>query len=275
MSSTNESSTRISIILYTSDDWLLWVNGVKVVATSRGVWNYINPDIEIKPTLPQRPIHPTIQRIDPNASSVIDLTQDKRELWRDWMRDYELSLREYERVTNAIAFLILIISNSLSLENKRTIIDLTDAYDILSRLKTKLAPTNEARKRDLIRRYHAMRRPPQSISIDAWISKWESIYIEAIQLEIGEVLDLSRPLFDFIEAVSTISPYFTEIWHDKLTEKQEKNEPLPPFYTITKKFRDSIKLNQTKESKRLKIAHATLQGKSDSFKSTNQDETTS
>ena len=125
---------------------------------------------------------------------------------------------------------------------------------------------------DLIRRYHAMRRPPQSMSIDAWISKWESIYIEAIQLEIGEVLDLSRPLFDFIEAVSTISPYFTEIWHDKLTEKQEKNEPLPPFYTITKKFRDSIKLNQTKESKRLKIAHATLQGKSDSFKSINQND---
>ena len=103
-----------------------------------------------------------------------------------------------------------------------------------------------------------MRRPPQSISIDAWISKWESIYSEAIQLEIGEVRDPLRPLYDFIEAISTISPYFTEIWHEKLAEKQEKNEPIPSFYTITKKFRDSIKLNQTKESKRLKITHATL-----------------
>ena len=56
-------------------------------------------------------------------------------------------------------------------------------------------------------------------------------------------MDPSHPLFGFIEAVSTISPYFTEIWHDKLVEKQENKEALPSFYTITKKFRDSIKLN--------------------------------
>ena len=60
------------------------------------------------------------------------------------MRDYELLIREYDKVSNVIAFLILIISNSLSIDNKRTIINLTSAYDILLRLKIKLAPTNEA-----------------------------------------------------------------------------------------------------------------------------------
>ena len=58
--------------------------------------------------------------------------------------------------------------------------NLTNAYNILLRLKIKLTPTNEARKRDLIHRYYLIRRPPQSISIDVWISKWESIYSEAI-----------------------------------------------------------------------------------------------
>ena len=80
MSSINESSTRISIILYTSDDWLLWINAVRVAATSRGIWDYINSDQDTEPILPQKPIHPTIQKIDPKASSVIDLTPDKREL---------------------------------------------------------------------------------------------------------------------------------------------------------------------------------------------------
>ena len=82
MSSTTKSTTsaRISIILYTSDDWLLWINAVRIAVTSRGIWNYINPDIEIKPILPQKPVHPTIQKIDPKASSVIDLIPDKREL---------------------------------------------------------------------------------------------------------------------------------------------------------------------------------------------------
>ena len=81
MSSTTESSnTRISIILYTSDDWLLWINAVRVAATSRGIWDYINPDQGTEPILPQKPIHPTIQKIDPKASSVINLILDKREL---------------------------------------------------------------------------------------------------------------------------------------------------------------------------------------------------
>ena len=66
------------------------------------------------------------------------------------MHDYELLIREYDKVSNAIAFLILIISNSLSIDNKRAIMNLTSAYDILLRLKIKLAPTTEARKRDLI-----------------------------------------------------------------------------------------------------------------------------
>ena len=127
------------------------------------------------------------------------------------MRDYKLLIREYNKVSNVITFLILIISNSLLIDNKSTIINLTSAYDILLRLKIKLAPTNEAQKRELIRRYYSIRRLPQSISIDAWISKWESIYSEAIQLEIGEVRDPLRPLYDFIEAILTISPYFTEI----------------------------------------------------------------
>ena len=87
------------------------------------------------------------------------------------MRDYKLLIREYDKVSNLIAFLILIISNSLLIDNKRAIMNLTSAYNILLRLKIKLAPTTKARKRDLIYRYHSMRRPPQSISIDTWISK--------------------------------------------------------------------------------------------------------
>ena len=66
------------------------------------------------------------------------------------MRDYELSIREYDKVSNAIAFLILIISNSLLINNKRAIMNLTSTYNILLRLKIKLTPTTEARKRDLI-----------------------------------------------------------------------------------------------------------------------------
>jgi hypothetical protein len=50
-------------------------------------------------------------------------------------------------------------------------------------------------------------------------------------------------------------PYFTELWHDKLMEKEDNNGEIPSFFHITKRFRDSIKLSQNNKTK-LRIANA-------------------
>lgn len=59
-----------------------------------------------------------------------------------------------------------------------------------------------------------------------------------------------------------------------MLEKSENNDVIPPFYEMTKRFRDYTRLNQSNQPRnsRSKIAAATLQGLSDSSPtdSTNQ-----
>jgi hypothetical protein len=50
-------------------------------------------------------------------------------------------------------------------------------------------------------------------------------------------------------------PYFTELWHDKLMEKEDNNSKIPSFFYITKRFCDSIKISQNTKTK-LRIANA-------------------
>jgi hypothetical protein len=53
-------------------------------------------------------------------------------------------------------------------------------------------------------------------------------------------------------------PYFTELWHDKLIEKEDNNSKIPSFFHITKRFRDSIKISQNTKTK-LRITNATTE----------------
>jgi hypothetical protein len=97
-----------------------------------------------------------------------------------------------------------------------------------------------------------------------------------VQLDIGEIKDPIRPLYDFIESVSLIMPYFTKLWHDKLMEKEDNNSKIPSFFHITKRFRDSIKMSQNTKTK-LRIANATIEQSNQSnqsYQSYQSDKTT-
>jgi hypothetical protein len=79
-----------------------------------------------------------------------------------------------------------------------------------------------------------------------------------VQLNIREIKDPIRPLYNFIELVSLIMPYFTKLWHDKLMEKEDNNSKIPSFFYITKCFYDSIKMSQNTKIK-LRIANAIIE----------------
>ena len=90
-------------------------------------------------------------------------------------------------------------------------------------------------------------------SIEKWLTNWENVYTEASQMEIAEATE-SRALYDFLEAVGSLSPHFTEYWTNHLTTIIESGDNMPDFYWLLKKYRDSIRLNPPKIS--TKVAHA-------------------
>jgi hypothetical protein len=70
------SASKNSVILNNSDDWLLWINNIKVQASTKGIWDYINPDLKEKPALPRKPEQSTAHKINSHASSIIDLSTE-------------------------------------------------------------------------------------------------------------------------------------------------------------------------------------------------------
>lgn len=264
---------KAPIQLSQPNDWLQWSRYIRLMAEAKGVWDYIDPSLPREPALPHRPTRPSPNDIQPGARTLIDLEPSNRELYRDSIRDFEARAKEHQVISTGVSTLLLVIINSISYNNRQATLSAESPYQILRILSAKLAPTNESRKRDLIKRYTRLRAPPTG-SIESHISAWENLYTEALGLEIPEVQNPIRPLFDFLESISSASPTFSALWQDKLLEKSENNDVIPPFYEMTKRFRDYTRLNQSNQPRnpRSKIAAATLQGLSDSSPtdSTNQ-----
>ncbi|KAJ5670386.1 uncharacterized protein N7477_005749, partial [Penicillium maclennaniae] len=213
--------------------------------------DYIDPDNPIKRDIPSYPIRPRATDINPKALTDEDLTTNERERWRDRRRDYELDLREYDRISGAISQIYLIIQSSISYSSKL----------IIQHLPSRYAPTTEARKRSVIKKYHQMHRIPHSLTIDAWISQCENTYIEAVQLGISEVQSKTRPLLDFLDSLASMSPSFAEYWHNEINRLESIGQiDSIDFFTLTKKYRDSIRLIPPK---RASYVNATFRGQSE------------
>jgi hypothetical protein len=63
---------------------------------------------------------------------------------------------------------------------------------------------------------------------------WENLYSKVSELQINEVNLLIKALYDFLEAISGLQPYFSTLWQDKLTEKSKNNKPTLLFFNIIK-----------------------------------------
>ncbi|KAJ5684591.1 uncharacterized protein N7477_000936 [Penicillium maclennaniae] len=253
--------SKIGITLSESSDWYLWIGQIKSYAIAKGVWDYIDPDNPIKRDIPSYPIRPRVTDINPKALTDEDLTTSERERWRDRRRDYELDLREYDRISGAISQIYLIVQSSISYSSKLIIQHLPTVYEALQTLQKRYTPTTEARKRSVIKKYHQMRRIPHSLTIDAWISQCENTYVEAVQLGIGEVQSKTRPLLDFLDGLASMSPSFAEYWHNEINRLESIGQiDSIDFFTLTKRYRDSIRLIPPKRASNV---HATFREHSD------------
>jgi hypothetical protein len=74
---------------------------------------------------------------------------------------------------------------------------------MLVALKKRLAPTNYARKIEIVRKYNKLKTYSKREDIEKWLKSWEIAYTDGKKLKILEVAD-ERSLFDFTHAISSI-----------------------------------------------------------------------
>src|SRR5271156_4223279 len=133
-------------------------------------------------------------------------------------------------------------------------------YDMLVTLKRRVAPTDRARKIELINRYQKLKKAPHSQNLETWLRQWEITYTECKELKLTEVDD-DRPLYDFLNAITNVDAEFSKIWMIKIETKTQKGKELPDLHDLIEYFRNNRRLSTAQRRRGMHGAfNASFQG---------------
>src|SRR6266480_1721384 len=121
-------------------------------------------------------------------------------------------------------------------------------YDMLVALKQRLSPTDEAREIKLAKQYKTLKKPPRSQNLDTWLQQWEKVYTQCKEQKLPEV-DKDRPLYDFLNTVSSISPEFAGYWTHDIQAKRKSSQQSLELFDLIEYFRESYRLSMAQKSR--------------------------
>jgi hypothetical protein len=237
-----QPASSAKVILSSPADWETWFTLLKRKATSLEVWEYVDPDTDTVP--PKRSEKPKYSDIKEGATRLTDLvTGGDRSLidlykmaYTDWQQDE----KTVDRVRAALQDVAEYIQSTVATSSILLIKDKTTSREEVQALKAQLAPTDYAAKMLARERYRKMQNIGKS-KVETWIQNWERALKEAQLNKLGEVQDEINATYDFLQAVETIFPSFSDHWREKISEWKRNNKvaKIPDGYKIAQNFRDS------------------------------------
>jgi hypothetical protein len=149
--STNESHSKINLILNQPSDWIQWFFIVQDTAETNKVWQYIDPSKK-KNELPrlEPPSRPTPRDVLPTATSIAKLDASQLTAYNQLYAEYKDDLRVHQKQEQAIRDISNYIVRSTSVAYLPLIDGLKTVHERLQALKTALAPTTSGRKHDVL-----------------------------------------------------------------------------------------------------------------------------
>jgi hypothetical protein len=207
-------------------DWDDWIEVIRTTALAADIWDIINPNKSAANILQlTQLIRPEPSNVKPPAAgqpptAFSQLSTDEKEQLQQLQSDYNYDRKEYNRKRKTLAEIRVRIVESIKRDYVAYTHKCETVHDILVKLKDRIAPTDKIRKRELIEQYKSACKPPKSQGIDQWIQKWEKTYNECSTFGISEVQG-SRPLFDFVQAISGVSTGFADVWNVRLIKKDD------------------------------------------------------
>jgi hypothetical protein len=255
------TTQRVTVTLSGPSDWDEWIEIIKTKAMGNKIWEYVDPSTpkDDLPTL-QEPTIPRSRDVNPNKATVAQLDANELEELKLLCYDYKRQVAAYERKEAALGNLRSSIQETISRPYLPYTFKCETPYEMLVKLKQRIAPTDRAREVELVNRYNKMKKGPNNQSMDYWLQEWERVYTECKELNLPDV-DKDRSLFDFLHAISKVAPEFASVWRVSLQKKRQKGKDLPDLYNLVELFRDDMRLANAQKD----ISHgafaATFQGK--------------
>jgi hypothetical protein len=194
------------------------------------IWEFVNPATEKAaiPPLTRPPI--------PTATTDVEKETLKARLF-EWKKQ----LNSHKQKELAMLNLCTYIQETVSRTYLTYTFEHDTAYDMLISLKERVAPTDQARKMELVNRYQRMKKTPKAQNIEAWLRDWEKAYTDCKKLSLPDV-ENDRSLFDFLNAIVGVAPEFAQAWRIDIQKSQSKNEALPSLYNMIEYFRNDRRL---------------------------------
>ena len=243
MSTTSQPTTqRVAIILNGPNDWDEWIGVIKSKAIGTKIWEYINPSTA-KAELSNltEPNYPLSSDVNPAKTDPDELSGAEKEQLKRLQAEYKRKISLYERQDTALGNLRTYIQETISRSYLTYTLDCDTAYDMLVKLKQRVAPTDRAREAEMINKYNKLKKAPKTQSLDHWLREWEKVYTDCKLLDLPDV-SRNRSLFDFLNAIASISPGFSDAWMMRIQEKQDIGETLPDLYKMIELFRNNRRL---------------------------------
>jgi len=223
----------VSVILTGQNDWDEWIEVVKTKAIAFDIWSLVNPDTTNPPTL-EEPQAPKPRSVNPQKTIFSELDEDEKEQLRELQRERKRNLDKYDRRRQALASLRAHIQGTVARTNLSYTFNCETVHDMLVKLQKRFSPTDEAREREVIRRYQNLRTEvPKTRAKEPWLQEWEKAYDDCKRLKLPDT-EGNRAARDFIYTVDTFDPVFASYWRNRLLESNIKLD----FHEIVQKFRE-------------------------------------
>ncbi|KAL8817162.1 MAG: hypothetical protein Q9191_008198 [Dirinaria sp. TL-2023a] len=129
------------------------------------------------------------------------------------MSEYKSELYDYYSEQKVMVNIIRHIYDTTAASNLSCIEKVeVHPWNLLRALKARLAPSDAARCRDLEQRYtRIIQGPSKRQNAEAWLDDYQRIHVSCKNYKIAEVGNGERAYRDFLEAVSTTAPSFSNI----------------------------------------------------------------
>jgi len=183
----SSTTTKASITLSGTDDWVEWLEVVKSTAATGQVWEYVDPTKTQIPTL-QEPHLPEPKDVNPTADNLQGLSDVERLELREQRELYRFSLTRYDRRRNTLAELQRHIQSTVARPYVHHTFNCDSVHQMLVNLQKWLKPKNDVRRLQIIDQYRELQKPPTNKKLD------------------DKIIDKHGAVQDFLRAVSDIIP---------------------------------------------------------------------
>ncbi|KAL1954538.1 hypothetical protein VTO42DRAFT_1098 [Malbranchea cinnamomea] len=165
-----ESSTETKLILSSKTQWDEWFIYATEMAILLDVWDLVDPS-KGEPELLPKPELPKVTAFKKDATSIIDLSNEERNLYIQPLMVYREEMKIWDVQNNGLKRTMEWISNAISREIKYNMWTQKDEdgkkyskspYAMLKGLQHLYGPTEESRIYDLTKEYQALQRYPRS-----------------------------------------------------------------------------------------------------------------